>query len=172
MQVFLIAALTVDGFVGRDATHSSINWRSKEDGKFFIKKTKTARAVVMGSTTFLTMKRPMPGRKHYVLTSQPEKFSDYDESVVMPMTSTPEEVVQQAKKDGFEQLAICGGSSVYTQFMQAGVVDQLYLTIEPVLFGDGMRLFNGEVDADLHLVKLHQLSSQTVVMEYEVKKEG
>jgi len=169
MEVFLIVALTVDGFVGRDAHHSSINWRSQADGDFFIAKTKEAGVVVMGSRTFLTMKRPMPGRKHYILTSEPEKFATYDPDQVLAMTATPQEIVAKATADGFKKLAVCGGSSVYTQFVEADVVDKFYLTIEPVFFGDGVRLFNQPMAKHLQLADVHRISEQTTVLEYQRK---
>ena len=40
MHVFIIAAISADGFISRYDEHSSISWRSKEDGQFFIQKTK------------------------------------------------------------------------------------------------------------------------------------
>jgi dihydrofolate reductase len=171
MEVFLIAALTLDGFLGRDEQHSSINWRSQADADFFISKTKEARSVVMGSRTFLTMKRPMPGRKHFVLTSDPSKFEQYDSEQVLAMTATPQEVVDQAIKDGFEQLAICGGSSVYTQFVEADLVDRFYLTIEPLFFGEGIGLLNKPMSKHLKLVAVHQISDQSIVLELTRKND-
>lgn len=169
MEVFLIVAMTADGFVGRDAHHSSINWRSREDGDFFISKTKDAGALVMGSRTFFTMKRPMQDRKHYVLTSDPEKFREYDPSQVVAMTASPQEIVDRAVADGFDKLAICGGSSVYTQFVASDLIDKFYITVEPVFFGDGVRLFDQPLAKYLELTKMHQLSDQTIVLEYQRK---
>lgn len=167
MEVFLIVALTADGFVGRSEGHSSITWRSKADGTFFIEKTKQAGVVVMGSTTFKTMRRPMPGRKHYVLTSNPHQFSEYDPAVVLPMGGTPQEIIAQAKADGYEQLALCGGSSVYSQFAAADAIDRYFITIEPILFGEGIRLFSESLEQHLKLVQVHQISDQSIVLEYE-----
>lgn len=168
MEVFIIAALSLDGFLGRSADHSSITWRSKEDSEFFMQKTREVGAVVMGSTTFSTMRRPMPGRKHYVLTSNPQQYSSLDANQVVGLNIQPQEVVELARKDGYSQLAVCGGSSVYTQFMQAGLIDTLYLTIEPVLFGQGIKLFNDTLDIKLRLIQTHHLSDQTIVQELAV----
>ncbi|MCA9372507.1 dihydrofolate reductase [Candidatus Woesebacteria bacterium] len=172
MEVFIIAAVTLDGFVGRNKTHSSIDWRSKEDGQFFIEKTKEAGALVMGSTTFATMRRPMPGRQHYVLTSDPSQYAEYDPKAVLGLTASPEEVVAQAQSDGYTQLAVCGGSSVNTQFMQAGVVTTLYLSIEPVLFGQGIALFNDPIQPKLRLLETRHLSEQTILQILEVVPEN
>lgn len=168
MHVFIIAAISADGFISRYDEHSSISWRSKEDGQFFIQKTKEAGALVMGATTFGTMRRPMPGRKHYVLTRDPSKFAEYDKSVVEAVTLTPAEIVKKAEDDGYTQLAVCGGSSVYAQFSKAGFVDRLFLTYEPVLFGQGIPLFSDPMEQWLHLESTTNLSDQTVLREYSL----
>ena len=53
-------------------------------------------------------------------------------------------------------------------FMQAGVVDKLYLSVEPVLFGQGLTLFNKELSVKLELVSIRKLGEQTVLLEYNV----
>ncbi|MEK7152944.1 MAG: dihydrofolate reductase, partial [Patescibacteria group bacterium] len=65
--------LTADGFIGRDASHLS-DWTSPEDKKLFIRLTKEAGVMVMGSRTFATIGRALPGRKTIVYTSKPEDF--------------------------------------------------------------------------------------------------
>ena len=52
--------------------------------------------------------------------------------------------------------------------MEAGVVDKLYLTVEPVLFGQGMNLFNKEIDTKLQLVSTQTLGENTILLEYNV----
>ena len=168
MNVFLIAATTADGLIAQDSSQNSTRWTSKEDTKFFMERTKKAGAMVMGSTTFETIGGPMAGRKIYVYTYKPEDYQDFHSSQVEPVSMPPEELIEKAESDGFKELAICGGSSIYTQFMQARVVDKLYLTRESLVFGQGVPLFNAPLEVDLKLKKVHKLSKQTIVMEYEV----
>ena len=54
--------------------------------------------------------------------------------------------------------------------MQAGVVDKLYLTVEPVLFGEGIKLFNQSLDIKLKLESVKKLSPQTLLLEYQPQK--
>ena len=55
-------------------------------------------------------------------------------------------------------------------FMDAGLVDKLYITIEPVIFGAGMTLFNKKFEKNLELVSMQKLGEQTVLLEYNVIK--
>ncbi len=54
--------------------------------------------------------------------------------------------------------------------MKSGLVDTLYLTIEPVVFGDGIKLFKEEMDYKLTLVDSVKTESGAMLLEYSVNK--
>lgn len=168
MHVFLIAALSADGFLAKTTDQKSITWRSKEDAKFFIQKTREAKAVVMGRTTFEPMFRPFPDRKTFVYTTR--ELTGFPPEQVESTQLPPTELVAKLEAEGYTQVAICGGSQVYTKWMQSGLIDTMYLTIESVLFGTGIRLFTEEITTEIRLRERHILSDQTTVLEYEVLK--
>lgn len=168
MEIFIISALTADGFIAKSTDQISTDWTSKEDALFFRQKTSEAGAIVMGSKTFATIGQPLPNRLNIVYTSHPENFAQFDPNQLMATSLDPVSLVDQLKKAGYQSLAVCGGSSIYTMFMQSGLVTKLYLTTEPVLFGSGVPLFNQKIEQKLELVTTHQLSNQTRVSEYLV----
>ena len=53
---------------------------------------------------------------------------------------------------------------------EAGVVDKLYLTVEPVLFGAGIGLFTKELDVRLTLQSVQKLNEQSTLFEYNIMK--
>ena len=53
-------------------------------------------------------------------------------------------------------------------FMEKGLVDTLYLSVEPVIFGKGLTLFNKELDIKLELEKELKLGEKTILLEYTV----
>ncbi len=155
MNVFLIAALSGDGFLGRDEAHNSMEWTSKEDSEWFWTRTEQAGAIVMGRKTFGATRRPytpLPNRKNYVLTGDPVKWqaeSQYPLAKLEYTNLAPAELLAKAEQDakelGFSELAICGGTSIYTQFLLAGLLETLYLTRETsVKLGEGIPLFAGQ----------------------------
>lgn len=168
MHTFLIAALTADGFIAKDKNQNSTRWTSKEDSAFFSEKTKEAGVVVMGRTTYETIGRPLPGRLTIVYTSRPLEGCSPDtlRTTVVP----PAELLTSLEAEGYTNVAICGGASLYTQWMQLRLINSLYLTIEPVLFGTGIRLFTEEITTKIRLKECHLLSDQTTVLEYEVQQ--
>lgn len=165
MKTFIIAVLSADGLIAEAQEQSSVTWRSKEDRKFFIEKTREARVVIMGANTFHTMARPMPDRLHIVYSYEP-----IDVPGVEATSKAPGEVLRDLEARGYTQVAICGGATIFTMFMDAGLVDKLYITIEPVIFGAGMTLFNKKFEKNLELVSMQKLGEQTVLLEYNVIK--
>ena len=164
MKVFIIAAISADGFIARSSTELA-DWTSSEDKKLFVKLTKEAGVMVMGATTLATIGRALPGRRTIVYTTHP---NDIGIDGVEPTTEAPEELLQRLDNEGAEAVAICGGRSIYTLFMKSGLVDELYLTIEPKLFGAGIPLFSEPLDASLQLLDSTSLSPDVLLLHYAV----
>ena len=69
-------------------------------------------------------------------------------------------------------MAICGGSSVYGLFLKEGLVDELFLTVEPILFGSGIPLASGFDCINMQLVDVTRLGAHTVLMHYKTFHTG
>jgi dihydrofolate reductase len=173
MKTFIIAATSADGFIARDTDQSSFTWNSPEDKARFIRLTKEAGVIVMGSTTFATMPKPLKDRRNIVYSRTPEKYAasiDPKFAGVEVTDESPAALVARLASEGAHGLAICGGSQIYTLFMKAAVVDTVYLTVEPVTFGSGIPLFTENFADKMKLVSTGTLPSGTKLLEYEVKR--
>lgn len=166
MKVFMIASLTADGFIGKTADHLA-DWTSREDKQLFVRLTKEAGVMVMGARTFATIGRALPERETIVYTTHPETITVEG---VETTTEAPADLVARLERQGTSGIAICGGAVIYTMFMAAGVVDELYLTVEPVLFGQGVPLFASGLDVPLTLLDTSKLNDNTVLLHYAVDK--
>jgi len=168
MKTFIIAAVSADGYIARDSSAPSTVWTSKDDKKRFVELTKRARVIVTGQNTWKTFGgRPLKERLNIIYS--PERLPDMPPEVEITSKS-PVELLKELESRGYSEVAICGGSQIYTMFMQAGVVDRLYLTVEPVIFGDGIRLFKASLDVKLKLVSSEKTEGGTQLVEYEVLK--
>ena len=164
IKVFIIAAQTADGYIAKHSDHPAV-WTSKDDKKRFIEITKRAGVMVMGLRTFKTLGKALPGRLNIVYSDKKEN----PEIEGVEYTSlSPKDLIKNLDERGFKEVAICGGSSIYTMFMESGIVETLYLTIEPKIFGSGMSLFNKDLDYDLKLVSSEAQESGTTLLEYDV----
>jgi len=164
MNIFIISALTTDGYIAKNSTHAAL-WTSKADKKRFVEITKRAGVVIMGLNTWQTLGKPLKDRLNIVYSPNPLPPMENLETTTLP----PAELIKSLEARGIKDVAICGGSMIYTMFMKSGLVSKLYLTIEPVVFGDGMRLFKEDMDFKLKLTKCEQVEGGTLLLDYEVR---
>lgn len=159
MKTFLIVAMTADGKIAKHKDHLA-SWTSKEDKKFFVERTKTAGVLIMGQTTYETIGKAMPGRLTVV-------YSKKTYPGVETTTKDPAELLKDLEARGYNEVAICGGSTIYTMFMKAKLIDTLYITVEPLLFGEGLSIFNEPLDVTLKLETFKPLNDKgTLLLEY------
>lgn len=161
MKTFLIAALSADGFIAKDSGHLA-DWTSKEDKKFFMEITKKVGVIIMGQNTYETIGKPLPDRLNIVY-SYDKKYEGVEVT-----QKNPKELLEDLEKRGYREVVIGGGSQIYTMFMEKGLVDTLYLSVEPVIFGKGLTLFDKELDIKLELEKELKLGEKTILLEYTV----
>lgn len=90
------------------------------DLKFF-KQTTMGYPVVMGRTTFLSLPRLLPGRKHYVLSPDEEPTFPEEVTVLHDLN----QFIKDHQNDS-QEFFIIGGGSIYQQFLPH--CDKIYLT--------------------------------------------
>ncbi|MBU6231780.1 dihydrofolate reductase family protein [Patescibacteria group bacterium] len=165
MKCFIIVAMSADGYIAKDPKSPSTVWTSKEDKKRFVELTKKAGVIVTGLNTWKTFGgKPLKDRLNVIYS--PEPIPGLPESAETT-SKTPAELLADLEKRGYSEAAICGGSQIYTMFMKSGLVDELYLTIEPVVFGDGIRLFKEEMGFSLRLADMERTEGGTLLLRYE-----
>ena len=96
--------------------NNGLIWHFKEDMKFF-KETTMGHTVVMGYNTYKSLPGDLPGR-HIVVVS-------YDKVDTVDTVNGIEPIIEKYK-DSQEEVFICGGASIYKQFLS--YADKLYLT--------------------------------------------
>jgi dihydrofolate reductase len=166
MKVILIAAMSVDGKIAESADQNSLDWTSKEDTAFFIKKSKEAGVVIMGEKTFYTIGKPLKGRRLIILTHNPEQHSPQEglEFVNAPAQT----LLKTLEQEGVDQVVIAGGASIYSQFLRGGHVTDVFLTVEPMLFGSGIPLASGFDRVSMGLVAVERLGEHGVLLHYQI----
>lgn len=171
-RVILLAAVSIDGFIApadKEALPST-TWTSKEDWRFFTAKSKEIGTMIMGSATFETIKRALPERQTIVMTSQPHRYAQYQDAALTFTSEEPTTILDQLGQQGVQQVALCGGSRIYSLFLSLDLVDEIQLTIEPFLFGRGIKLADHDLQQQWQLVKTDKLNEQgTIVVSYERK---
>ena len=107
---------TVDG-------KTDLLWHIPEDFKHF-KKTTMGKPIIMGSTTYESIGKALPGRLNIVLSHDKEYIANG-----CTVAHSLDEAVERASKEGTDEMFIIGGGFVYKQALEQGMVDRMYLTI-------------------------------------------
>jgi len=72
---------------------------------------------------------------------------------------------------GDRDVRIAGGGATILEYVNAGLIDEFAIALSPVLFGSGIRLFEGVDAGRLALVPLHTKPTQRVThLTYSVRK--
>lgn len=175
MKVILIAVMSIDGKIAETPGQSSLDWTTKEDMRFFVEQTKAAGVMIMGRKTFETIGKALPGRLTVVMTRD-SKISPLAKGGLRGVefqatahftNESPKQILETLESNGFDSVVITGGSSVYSAFIREGLVTDYYLTIQPVLFGEGVPLASGFDRVNLTLVETSKLGEQAVLVHYQ-----
>lgn len=167
MKVILIMAQTMDGIISR-SSDEFIDWTGSADKKMFMQITKEAGVVIMGSKTYDTIGRPLPGRKNIVLTRNSSRKSDFDNLVYTK--EDPQTLLNSLKEEGFNKAAVIGGSQINSLFAEPNLIDEIIMTVAPKIFGKGLSLFNISLDMNLKLLATEVLEENYILMHYAVQK--
>ncbi len=159
-------AITADGKIAKSSDHFP-DWTSKEDKKMFMSVTKEAGVVIMGDKTFFTFPKPLPDRLNVVFTL--EKNPVETENVKW-VSGEPEKVIAELEKMGHKSAILGGGTYMNSQFLERKLIDEIWLTVEPKIFGDGLGLFGGDFNAELKLIGVEKINDDSVVLKYKVLK--
>lgn len=170
MRVILLAAISADGKIAEREGQTSIDWTSKEDTRFFVEKTKEVGVVIMGRKTFETIGKPLKGRRLIVLTHEPVVCRDvsWPEGMVEFTNASPHQLIKRLENEGHNTVVVAGGASIYSQFLKQGLVTELFLTIEPVLFGQGIPFASDFDRINMKFMDIRQLGEQSVLLHFAI----
>jgi dihydrofolate reductase len=166
MKVILVMATTLDGKIARDSNHPA-DWTGKEDKKKFVEITQRAGAMIMGSRTFDTIGRALPGRRNIVMTRNRSRQSDGN---LVFTDQPPDLILRGLVQEGFSEVALIGGAQINSLFARANLIDEIYLTVVPVVFGKGLSLFDCDLNTRFLLVDTECIPDGSVVLRYQVKQ--
>jgi len=175
MEIVGIAAISLDGFITKHDEEGTA-FTSAADQKFFREALWEFDCHIFGSKTFLASRTAIlrnltRERLRMVLTRSPEKYSAYQHPDMLEFTSDPpEDVIAALKRREKKRCAVLGGGEVYALFFAKNLLDELWLTVEPKLFGEGKKLIPERMAIGLLLKDMVKLSEHTLLLKYTIEK--
>ncbi len=170
MNIKLIAAITNDGFIGKNPSDRSFDWTSDADKQFYITQIRQADAIIIGRQTFSTFSRYPKNSTWVIMTREPQTFINPKPEIIttIPTNQTPTEIIDLLDKQGKTNIVIAGGSTIYTLFMDTHLVNQVLLTRETnITFNSGIPLFTHPIDLGRPTTST-PLGPQTILEEYSL----
>ncbi len=166
-QYNLIVATTLDGKIARSSDHQSTDWTSPEDTLFMRGLLKDADVIVVGRKTY-ELAKPLQKRNCIVFTGSVETTEQKTDKYLL-FNPTSASLADVITKKGYKKIAILGGAQTYNYFLEQRLITDLYLTIEPVAFGDGVSIFSSLQDNNVmfQLKESRKLNGQgTILLHY------
>jgi dihydrofolate reductase len=121
MEIVLIVAVADNGVIG---SAGAIPWRLKTDQQR-LKAMTMGRPVVMGRKTFVSLRRPLPGRTNIVVTRD-ANFRSPGAVVTTSFAAARAVAIGDALRRSVTELAVIGGAEIYAQWMD--IADRLEIT--------------------------------------------
>ena len=119
--ISVIAAIGKNRELGKRGSEKLL-WYIPEDFTHF-KNTTLGKPVIMGSSTFESIDKPLPGRDNIVLTHD-DNYAPEGVKIAKSFT----EAITLAKEAQIDEIFFIGGGFVYEEVFKLDLVDRIYLT--------------------------------------------
>ncbi|MBI4210356.1 MAG: hypothetical protein HY544_02510 [Candidatus Diapherotrites archaeon] len=165
----IVAATTLDGCIARYPGHKS-GWTSKEDKQHLHSLEDRADVLLLASRTYNLARKFLRKRNCLIMTRKVKnvRIAGKKEVYINPSGKSIEGYVREK---GYKKICVLGGRAAYDYCMEHGLVDDIYLTIEPIAFGSGIGMFSARVpDMEFILISMKKLNSRgTLLLHYRKK---
>lgn len=162
-------AISIDGFVAKKDGDS--DWVSPVDSANFEQKIKEKGCIIVGRRTFDQYQGdlyPVKNVTNIVLTSDSSLKSEKDNVVY---TQSPKEAVKAVQEKGHDNALLIGGGTTNGLFLKEGLIDEVFLSVHPLILGSGIKLFESvETDIKLKFLDQKELGEGLIQLHYQVVK--
>ncbi|MBK7410342.1 MAG: dihydrofolate reductase [Saprospirales bacterium] len=145
-KLSLYIATSLDNYIARE--DGSVDWLFSATGEdygyhAFLAGVDT---ILMGAKTYEFILNhggdyPYPDQENYVFTRNKERPADPNVEFVTDHIS---EFVGRLKKQPGKTIWLVGGGQINTLMLNAGLIDEIILFIQPTVLGSGIPLFGGK----------------------------
>lgn len=160
-KIILYTAVSIDGFIAKE--NGNIDWLSflnneATDDHGYKEFYETIDVTLIGNKTYqqiltFPVPFPYPEKKNYVFTRQKREPTEYVEFINDDIC----EFVSKLKNQPGKDIWLVGGGQLNQILLKSHLIDEIIMTIIPVVLGKGIHLFGEQA----FLQKFKYSSSQT-----------
>jgi len=174
MKTILVFVSSLDGKVTKWGNPKVRSWSSKSDQDYFKNIWDETRLIIMGSKTYNADPiKPSSNHLLVVMTQHPSEYRGIETSGQLEFTDeSPGKLFTRFEKEGNELMLIVGGAHIATSFLKEQLIDELWLTLEPKIFGlGGNFVIEEKLDISLQLLSCEKVNKKgTLIVKYAVLK--
>lgn len=174
MKVILYMAPTINGYIAKEDDDTA--WVTETEWENYSGMIKKAGNMIIGRRTYEIMlkndefNRSQLSQIKTVLVTDDASLQIHNPEFIF-IAKSPREALDILRNQRFETIMVCGGGGLNASFMKEGLIDEIYLDIEPVILGKGIRLFaEGDFETKLELVGIKKLSKNEIQLHYKIIK--
>jgi len=174
-KLFLYIAMSLDGYIARPDGDISFLSRVEKQGEDYgySKFIESVDTIVLGRKTYdkilsMGIEWPYGQREVYVLT----RTSKPDSGQLRFYSGNLGDLIAQIKSQSGKNIYCDGGAETIYQLLQEDLIDELIVSIIPVLLGEGISLFKqGFSEKELQFKSAESFEKGLVQLHYVRKKE-
>lgn len=173
MQVTLATVASLDGRLTRGEDPHVRAWSSVEDWHHFVELRSKSQVLITDRETYEEMKpEPEKGLLRVIVVPHPELYAHKSVKGQLEFVRPNlKAIIADAQRRRLSRVLVAGGTSITYDFLRDGLVDELYITLEPILFGVGAPIMAGlrDLNVAVRLIDMKQVNEQgTVIIHYTV----
>jgi dihydrofolate reductase len=172
MKVAIYIAMSANGQISN--SRGVPDWLSPEYGSGFFEICQKTKAVIMGRKTYTILAPdylPLKEEGTTIVLTTNTKAKAANRTVVFTDEGA-KAIIAMLEQKGHTEAVIVGGAYAMTKFIEANLVNEIILVVEPALFGKGLPMLNEiEFTRNLTLIGVTPLNSNTVKLHYAVRHE-
>lgn len=153
-KLILYIAASIDGYIARE--NGDLNWldlppnHEKSDYNYN-KLIDSVDTTFMGNSTYKWLIAqniidPYPGKKNYVFSNSVQPKSEFVEFI----NEDPAKFYKKIIRENGQNIWLVGGGKLNSVFLKENLIDEIILSIAPVVIGNGIKLFK-EINSDFLL---------------------
>jgi len=142
-RVILNLAVSLDGYIA--GPKGEYDWCFVDEDYGMTDFFKTIDATLMGGKTYRQIvsagERLYPVKTNYVCTRNPDQPNSQN---LVFISDHAAEFVQKLKIESGKNIWLCGGSEIIDILLKADLIDEMMLSIHPLILGGGLPLFKNQ----------------------------
>ena len=171
MRTIIYMGVSANGYIAKENGNSEFT--SDEDLKGFYDQSKSAGNIILGKNTYIEAVKygyfPFPDALNIIVSHQ-DIHNEWGDNVLVTDKS-PKDILRMLEAKDFKTAFVAGGGQLNSSFLKENLVDEIYLDVEPLIFGKGIRVFaESDFEYDLDLMEVNKLNADTVQLHYKILK--